>query len=161
MKTLIMMRHAKSSWEYDVGDRERPLKKRGMTDAKVIAKKFNELDIEPDRIYSSPANRALSTCHIFLDNTEISYKKLEIIEDLYDFGGQSVVNFIKKIPDEYQTTMIFGHNHAFTAVVNTYGSRYIDNLPTAGLAMINFEITSWKDLKKGDTQLLLLPRDYR
>ena len=92
---------------------------------------------------------------------EISDKKLEIIEDLYDFGGQNVMNFLRSLPDNEHTVMIFGHNHAFTSLVNILGTEYIDNLPTSGLAMIEFDISNWQELSKGETKLLLFPRHLK
>lgn len=161
MKTLVLVRHAKSSWEYDVGDRERPLKKRGKNDAKIVSMEFLKANFQPDMVFSSPANRALSTCRIFLENLDISNDKLEVTNELYDFGGSSVLNFLKNIDDNYQNVMIFGHNHAFTSVSNLLGSKYFDNLPTSGLVMIDMDIDSWADLQKGETRLALIPSELR
>jgi len=161
MKSLVLVRHGKSSWEYDVGDKERPLKKRGKNDAKNVAIEFSKINFEPDKVFSSPANRALSTCKIIIENLKISNDKLMITEDLYDFGGSSVLNFLKNLDDNYQNVMIFGHNHAFTSVSNLLGTQYIDNLPTSGLVMIDFNIDSWSDLDKGQTRLMLIPSELR
>jgi phosphohistidine phosphatase len=144
-----------------VADKERPLKGRGKTDAKLISGIFKKNEFKPDMVFSSPANRAHSTCKIFLENLEISYKKLLIIDQLYDFGGQNVMNFVKSLDDSLENVMLFGHNHAFTSIVNLLGSKYIDNLPTSGLAKINFDINSWKEVQSGTTELLLLPSDFR
>ncbi len=161
MKTIVFIRHAKSSWEYDVSDRERPLKSRGNTDAKLVSEKFKSYDFQPDMVFSSPANRALSTCKIFLNTLEISYKKLEIIEDLYDFGGQNVIHFVKSLPEHYSKVMIFGHNYAFTSLVNMLGSAYIDNLPTSGLVKIDFDVTKWSSIENGQSSLVIFPRDLK
>ncbi|MCC1485612.1 SixA phosphatase family protein [Winogradskyella immobilis] len=161
MKQLILVRHGKSSWQYDVIDKERPLKKRGINDAKRVSAIFNTKTIVVDAVFSSPANRALSTCKIFIEELKISESKLKINEDLYDFSGERVLNFIKKMDDRLDTVMIFGHNHALTAIVNTYGDRYINNLPTSGLAILEFNIDNWKHLKLGHTKDVLFPRDYR
>ncbi|WP_316931456.1 SixA phosphatase family protein [Psychroserpens sp. Hel_I_66] len=97
MKTLILVRHAKSSWEYDVSDKKRPLKKRGKSDAKLVSKRFQQKSITPDFVFSSPANRALTTCRIFSKVLNLNENTLKIEEELYDFGGESVINFIKTI----------------------------------------------------------------
>ena len=161
MKKLILIRHAKSSWEYDVEDRKRPLNNRGNIDAALVSKEFNIRKFNIDAVFSSPANRALLTCKIFLKNLNIDNNLLTISEDLYDFGGQSVMNFIKKIENKYDNVMIFGHNNALTYLVNLYGSIYIDNLPTSGLVCIDFNISSWKEIQKGITKTILIPKDLK
>jgi len=160
-KKIILIRHAKSSWEYDVSDVDRPLKKRGITDALIISKAFNEKAYAIDRVYSSPANRAFSTCQIFKNNLNWVDNQIEIVNELYDFGGQSVLNFIATIDDTLDTVVIFGHNHALTAIANNLGDNYIDNLPTSGLVVLQFNVDSWDYIKHGKTELLMFPRDFR
>jgi phosphohistidine phosphatase len=161
MKTLIIVRHAKSSWKYNVSDINRPLKSTGITDASLISNKFKENGYNPEALYSSPAKRAFETCKIFIANLGFSYKNVQISDQLYDFGGNKVVNFIKLLDNNYKKVMIFGHNHALTAIVNAYGDKDIDNLPTSGLVVIKFEIDSWKDIKSGKTELILFPRHLK
>ena len=161
MKKLTLVRHGKSSWEYNVKDRDRPLKIRGQNDAKLVSNQFLLTNNVPKAIFSSPANRALSTCKIFVDSFNLSENAIHVVEELYDFGGENVINFIKNLSDDYDDVMIFGHNHAFTSISNIFGSHYIDNLPTSGLVKMNFEINSWKDLKKGITELIILPKELR
>lgn len=161
MKTIIIVRHGKSSWELDVSDRERPLKTRGKSDIKLVANQFVKDNLVPKYVFSSPAKRALSTCRIFIKSLSLPESKIEVVEDLYDFGGESVIKFIKNLPDNYDEIMIFGHNHAFTSISNIFGSIYIDNLPTSGLVKINFEIDSWAEIKKGQTELILIPKGLR
>ena len=83
MKTLILVRHAKSSWKHNVDDKERPLKNRGNTDAELVSIALKYRDLELDQIYSSPANRALSTCKIFINNLNIENDKIIIENNLY------------------------------------------------------------------------------
>ena len=161
MKKIIFVRHAKSSWENDVGDVERPLKKRGITDSTLVSKEFTGYEIRPEIVFSSPAKRAFETCKIFVRNLNIIEENVRINEDLYDFGGQNVVKFIKLMSDNYKTVMIFGHNHALTSIVNAYGNVYVDNLPTSGLVVIAFDIENWSDLKQGKTVKTIFPRDLK
>ncbi|MBT8246014.1 MAG: histidine phosphatase family protein [Winogradskyella sp.] len=160
-KRVILIRHAKSSWEYGIGDIDRPLKKRGIKDASTIAKVFKEKNYVLDRIYSSPANRAFSTCNIFKRNLNWTDNEIEIVNELYDFGGESVLNFIATLNNTLDTVVIFGHNHAFTAIANMLGDKFIDNLPTSGLVVLKFNIDSWEFARYGETELLMFPRDYR
>ncbi|WP_411896205.1 SixA phosphatase family protein [Winogradskyella sp. A2] len=161
MKTLILVRHGKSSWNYDVGDRQRPLKTRGLNDTRLVARYFLRYQEMPDKIFSSPAKRAHETCKIFLKTSEKSENKVTIIDDLYDFNGRSVIGFIKNLDDDIDSVMIFGHNHAFTSISNIFGDRFIDNLPTSGLVKINFDINNWKSLEKGKTELIIVPKELR
>ena len=161
MKTLVLVRHAKSSWEYDLPDRDRPLKKRGLNDADLVSKDFKKSGFIPDKIISSPANRAFTTCEIFMKNLGYDKSLLEKNENLYDFGGFNVMAVLRSLDDHLGSVMIFGHNHAFTSLANSLGDRYIDNLPTSGLVKIKLGIDSWTDLNKGRTILTIFPRDLK
>lgn len=159
MKTLIFIRHSKSSWEQDVDDLKRPLNERGFSDAPLVAKEFKTHEFQPDAIFSSPAKRALTTCKLFMDTLNLSDELLHIEKDLYDFGGGQVRRFINTINDDLNKVMIFGHNHAFTTLVNNLGNVHIDNLPTTGMVRIDFEADSWHDVEQGETKLVIKPKD--
>ena len=161
MKTIILVRHAKSSWGNNLSDRLRPLKNRGLKDANLVSNAFYELGYFPEKYYSSPAKRAIETSKIFLKTLKIEESNLTIIEDLYDFSGNSVINFIKSIDNTTNSVMIFGHNHAFTSISNIFGNIFIDNLPTSGLVKLTFEINNWNDLKKGSTELTIIPKELK
>ena len=161
MKTIILVRHAKSSWENNLSDRQRPLKNRGLKDAKLVSDAFYDLGFIPEKCFSSPAERALKTCKIFLKTLKIPENKLSIVEDLYDFGGDSVINYVKGMDNSINSVMLFGHNHAFTSISNIFGNKFIDNLPTSGLVKLNFEVDTWKDLKKGTTELIIIPKELK
>jgi len=161
MKTLILVRHGKSSWEYSVSDKDRPLQERGVNDALLVSNVLRAKKIEIDAIFSSPANRALHTCMIFLRQLEFPFEDLCITEDLYDFSGASDLEFIKSLDDTLQTVMIFGHNHALTHLANSLGNTYIDNVPTSGLVHLNFEIDQWNSIAKGTTKQTIFPKELR
>ncbi len=161
MKEIIFIRHAKSSWDYDVSDRERPLKKRGINDSHLVSSYFKQFNFTPDAIFTSPAVRARKTCKIFVENLDISNGSLKIQEAIYDFGGNQLIGFIKSLDKKLNNIMIFGHNHALTSIVNSFGSKYIDNVPTSGLIHLRFDIDNWKDIKKGITILTVFPRDLK
>jgi len=161
MKSIVFIRHAKSSWEQDLTDLKRPLSSRGITDANLVSNAFGYFDFYPDIIFSSPANRALSTCKIFMENLHYPDSLLRIEEQIYDFGGNRVFRFIKSLDTTQNKVMIFGHNHAFTELTNSLGNQSLDNLPTSGVVKINFDISSWQDIQKGKTELILKPKDLR
>ncbi|UOB17228.1 SixA phosphatase family protein [Abyssalbus ytuae] len=161
-KLLTIVRHAKSSWEHDVTDKERPLAKRGIKDANLISRYlFKNGVIIPETVFSSPANRALTTCKIFMENFNFPLNKIRIEDELYDFSGDSVIKFITSLNNNYDNVMIFGHNHAFTSISNIFGDKFIDNLPTSGVVMINFESDNWKNIEKGKTKLTLFPKQLK
>ncbi len=161
MKKLILIRHAKSSWEHDVIDHERPLKNRGINDAnlvsKALAKEVNRVDL----VLCSDAVRTMLTADIFISNLNINKEIVHFSHDLYDFSGVNLVKTIKACKDHINTLMIFGHNHAITAFVNTYGDKYIDNVPTSGVVVIKFDINQWNDLNSGKTSYSIFPRDLK
>jgi len=162
MKTITLMRHGKSSWEYDVSDDKRPLKSRGKNDAELVAKRFKILNKIPiDAIYSSYAKRAQDTCLIFSRVMDFEASKINVRDDLYDFSGGAVLKAIKSFDASLEHVAIFGHNYAFTSLVNMLGSKYLDNLPTSGLASINFNADNWSDISSGETAMLLFPKELR
>jgi len=158
MKTLILVRHAKSSWEHHFIDHERPLSLRGFKNAEMISNELKS-QINPDLIVSSEAVRAKTTAEIFIKNLNFNFKKFNVNDDLYDFSGDSLIRVIKNCNDTVDELMIFGHNNAITNFVNSYGDISIDNVPTCGVTIISFEIDRWKDLKRGRTIKTLFPRD--
>ena len=161
MKTLTLVRHAKSSWKHDVNDKDRPLNKRGCTDAELVSNAFKKKRLVPDCIFSSPANRAMSTCNIFSSNLNFDNEKIEIKNDLYDFDGNQVTHFLKGLDKSHHNVMIFGHNHAFTSICNIFGNSFIENLPTSGLVVIDFDVNSWSEINKGSTRFTIFPRDLK
>lgn len=161
MKTIVLVRHGKSSWEFDLPDAQRPLKQRGIKDAHLVANEFFKSNNVPKHIFSSPANRALSTCKIFVESFNLSENSISIIDELYDFGGESVIRFIKNLPNSVDEIMIFGHNHAFTSIANIFGDKFIDNVPTSGLIKLKFDIDNWQNLRQGTTELVIIPKELK
>lgn len=161
MKKLIIVRHAKSSWEYDVIDHERPLNKRGLTDAQLLSKYLRNKNLNIDLVLSSDAIRAKNTATIFINNLEINEEIFVLNHFLYDFSGENLLKTILQCDNSINDLMVFGHNHAITAFVNNYGSKYIENVPTCGVVIIEFNIEHWQDLKKGRTIETLFPRDLK
>lgn len=113
MKSIILVRHGKSSWEYDIIDHERPLKPSGEQDAKLVANQFIKTNDIPQNIYSSTAKRAFKTCDIFLKVFNLSENFIKTNDNLYDFGGENAIDFIKALSNKIDCAMIFGHNHDY------------------------------------------------
>jgi phosphohistidine phosphatase len=160
MKKLILIRHAKSSWEHDVIDHERPLNTRGEQDAQLVSKSLIG-ELTPDLILSSDAVRARLTACVFVKNHNFRDDIFNLNHNLYDFSGSNLLEVIKSCPINVNTLMVFGHNHAITSFVNTYGSKFIDNVPTCGVTILTFDIDSWRNLNKGETIATIFPRDLK
>lgn len=161
MKRLIFVRHGKSSWDFPVDDIARPLNKRAYTDAEHVISAFKaHLDFSVE-VFSSPAKRAQTTAELFKTGLTIEDQNFHIKPVLYTFNANEVFDFIKKFNDKFDNVMLFGHNPAYSELVNRLGSLPIDNLPTTGLVSICFEIESWKQIQKGETQLYLFPKNLR
>ena len=161
MKTILLARHAKSSWEYSVSDRDRPLMERGIRDAYKVATEFRRKAVKIDAAYSSPANRALHTAIIFLRTFDFPFSKFELSDSLYDFSGDKVRSFIRSLDNDKETVIIFGHNEAFTHLANSLGNLYIANVPTSGLVELKFDVTDWHSVEKGTTGKILFPKDLK
>ena len=161
MKELILVRHGKSSWDYDVQDADRPLKERGIRDAHRVAEHVATRLRGVDAVFSSPANRALHTCVILMRIVGIPMSKLRIEKELYDFSGGSVREFVHGVGDDLRKIMIFGHNHALTYLVNDWGSKYVDNVPTSGLAYLSFDVAKWSEVSFGKTEMLVFPNQLK
>jgi len=161
MRKLIIVRHAKSSWENDVIDHKRPLDPRGYKDAQLVSDALKQLVINIDCIITSDATRAKTTAELFVANLNMNINLLKFEHELYDFSGDKLLNTIKSTSNDCTQLMIFGHNHAITWFVNKFGDKYIDNVPTCGVVIIEFDITNWSHLKKGKTTATLFPKDLK
>jgi len=161
MKNLIIIRHAKSSWEHQVSDFDRPLKNRGIKDAKLIVDHVKNKIFIPDLILCSDSKRTISTAKIFIKNLDFQDAELQFRHDLYAFSVGNLIEKIKDCNDSVNNLMLFGHNHAITDFTNTFGSRHFENVPTCGLVHLRFNIDSWKNLNKGETIFSIFPKDLR
>jgi phosphohistidine phosphatase len=162
MKTLILIRHAKSSWKHNLPDHKRPLKSRGKNDAKLLAKHLKSAGfIQPDKIVISDAVRAKQTSEIFIKYLNWESIDTYLNHDLYDFSGEMAFNVIASTPNTIDTLVIFGHNPTFTLLASQMGSKFIDNIPTSGLVQIQFEQDDWSKVKKGLTVKTLYPKSLK
>lgn len=161
MKTITIIRHAKSSWEHQVTDFERPLKKRGLEDSMLVSRYAKDKINVPNLILSSDAKRAKSTAEIFIKTLNCQHVDFQLNNKLYDFSGNDLIEVINNCDDTVSNLMIFGHNFAITSFVNMYGSLPFDNVPTSGLVSINFDIDNWKNLVPGKTVFKIFPKDLK
>ena len=162
MKTLYIVRHAKSSWEYEgIEDIDRPLKKRGIKDAHLLSKYLSKQIQRPDVFISSTANRALHTSVIFCENFQYPLSNLKMKRQLYSFSDGYLVKTVKALDDSFNSAIIFSHDHGINTFVNKYGNKPIAHVPTCGVIGIQFDEKHWKNIKKGNTVLIEFPRDHK
>ena len=154
-KILYLVRHAKSSWkDSSLGDIDRPLNKRGRRSAPDMGMRMAEQGHMPDLIISSPANRALSTARIIAE--QLDYETLDIIQNdkMYFSGTGQMRHLLESVDDRYRKVMMVGHNPAMTWFLNDLGNTSVDNMPTCAIAVIGFDIASWRDLSSARGELL-------
>ena len=149
MKTLVLLRHAKSSWEYTVSDRNRPLKEKGIKRIQAMANVSRELFAPVPHFYSSPANRALHTATILLHELDIPLETLQIKESLYTFDAQVILDFIHSLPDDQNEVCLVGHNPALSMVAAKLSNNFTQHLPTAAWVKIIFVQQKWSAIING------------
>ena len=164
MKTLYLIRHAKSDWGNDsLKDIDRHLSTRGYSDAYLLSKQLAEKPEKPELIISSPAIRAFSTAQIFSRAWNIKPEAIQLNSELYEATTDNILKQLKKIDDRNHCVAVFGHNPGFTSLFNELTEQYLDNLPTCGIVCVEFKIDSWKKIipKSGTNKLTLFPKEFK
>jgi phosphohistidine phosphatase len=162
-KTLYLVRHAKSSWKHHgLGDSERPLNKRGKHDAPLMGKTLRNRGEIPGLLISSPAKRALNTAKLFAKEFNYPKEKIKISEILYMAANVDLYEVIMKCDDGLRSIMLFSHNPGVTDFVNLIAGSNIENVPTTGTVRIDFDITSWEEIKntKGEIKFFISPKMF-
>ncbi len=153
MKKLFLVRHAKSSWDsVEMNDFDRPLNDRGEKDAPKMAKLLKHRDVVPDRMITSPANRALSTCRAFAKVLDFEKKKIIAEQKLYHAGSETILKVLASLPEhkeENEVVLLFGHNPGITEFANDLLNISIDDIPTCGVVEATLDIDKWKEISFG------------
>ncbi|PUZ26659.1 phosphohistidine phosphatase [Chitinophaga costaii] len=160
MKTLLLIRHAKSSWtDSDMDDFDRPLNKRGKASAPEMAKRLLQRGILPDLLISSPAKRAKSTAKIMAREWNYPRQAILFEEDLYLCYASTFLKVITRIDNDFNTVAIFAHNPGITDFASYLTEEIrIDNVPTAGIFGIKANTDSWTDFDRSEKKFLFF--DY-
>jgi phosphohistidine phosphatase len=147
MKTLYIVRHAKSSWDnLSLEDTERPLNKRGLKDAPKMAKIFASNNTPPDLVISSPARRALETAEHFSDALGYDLNKIKVKESVYEASLDELFEVIMECKSKYESILLFSHNPGLTKFINYFSPVKIDNLPTCGIFCLEFKVNKWSKI---------------
>ena len=148
MKKLFIVRHAKSSWDYpELSDFDRPLNKRGKKNAPEMGQRLANKNVKPDALITSPAKRAAATARRIAE--AISFPLKDIIKEpqLYHGSTRNMINVLQGVDDKIESLMIFGHNPGLTDLTNYLSGSDIYNIPTCGIAEVDFNVAFWADLE--------------
>lgn len=159
MKTIVFIRHAKSSWNFpELIDFERPLNKRGKRDAPEMAIRLDKLGIQPDLIVSSSAVRAKMTATYFAELLNYPIPLIQEIDKIYEATKKDVFDVIKTFSNKSEVVLVFGHNPTFTTIANHFSNVSIANVPTCGMFGVQFSTEEWKNFTKSASKFLFF--DY-
>ena len=153
MKTLLLIRHAKSSWDDPTqNDFDRPLNTRGLKDAPMMAKRLRDKKIKIDAFISSPANRAKKTCTLFMETFGTDDNRLILQSQLYLATPVVFFETISKFDSSIEHAAIFSHNSGITEFANHLTHIKIDNMPTCSVFAVKVDVRSWTDFKKAQKE---------
>ena len=160
MKTLYLLRHAKSSWDNsNLADFERPLNERGLKTAPLMGETMREKEFLPEIIVSSPAKRARQTAGLLKDSARIE-GEIEFDERIYEASTSNLLEVVSELNDEKTSALLVGHNPGFENLVRVLTGKF-ETMPTAGLAVIDLELESWSEVSPdcGTLREFLRPKE--
>jgi len=145
MKTLLILRHAKSSWKRrDRPDHDRPLNKRGQRDAPRVGRRLRDEDLTPDLILASTAKRAHDTAEAVAEAS--GYEgEIEFHSELYLADPEAYLRALRNVSDDYRCVMVIGHNPGLEELVETLTGE-AEAMPTAALAQVELPLERWRDV---------------
>ena len=151
MKTLYIVRHAKSSWDFSaIPDYDRPLLETGIIRTNKIIKYLKNQDTNPDLIVSSHALRAKETARMIANGLSYPPGNIRIMEEIYHGDIDDVLNLITTLTGDKEKVMIVGHNPTLTSLSNIFLSEPIDWLPTSGVVCIEFITDKWENIMQAE-----------
>ncbi len=160
IKTLLIIRHAKSSWESGVLiDFDRPLNERGKKDAPTMAKRLLDKNITIDAFVSSTAKRAQQTAALFSKAYNLNEKDIILKQSLYHAPAKDFYSVIESVNNRFSTVALFAHNTGLTDFVNQLVENvHIDNVPTCGVFAVTIATDNWQNFSSKKKELLFF--DY-
>lgn len=148
MKSLLVVRHAKSSWEWeDRSDFDRPLNDRGKRDAPVMAQRLVTHAAIPDLLVSSPAKRARKTAELFAAELGMSPDGILFFPELYHAPSPIFYEVIRGFDDSKNVVALFSHNPGITEFVSSLTDVRVDNMPTCGVFGVHVDTASWASFR--------------
>jgi len=155
MKSLTILRHAKSSWSHDnLVDHDRPLNARGKRDAPVMAARLARKGIRPSLILSSSAKRAWSTAKHVAKELSYPAEFLQRERDLYHAGVSGLLEVLTKQDLGFNNILLVGHNPGLTDFANYLVPDLTDNIPTCGYVSVSIDIDDWNIKDANSVELI-------
>ena len=155
MKTLLLIRHAKSSWDNSVlTDFKRPLNERGKYDAPLMAKKIRDKKIDIDTFISSPAKRAEKTAKIFMEEFKFNHKDLVLAPALYEATLNNFYDVVENLKDKTDVVALFAHNPGITDFINSLECHPVYDMPTCAVFALKIKTKKWKEIKEVGKEFL-------
>lgn len=159
MKTVYIIRHAKSDQRFFGNDFERPLNDRGKTDAPMMAKRLAEKKLLIDGLIASPAVRAKETAGYFAKVLNIKKDDILLVSALYHAAPEVFYDVISGLPENLNSVALFSHNPGITYFVNSLTNRErVDNMPTCAIFAVSADIDDWSLFFKAEKKFLFF--DY-
>jgi len=153
MKKLLLLRHAKSSWnDPDLSDFDRPLNERGLHAAQFMGSIIVKEGLEPELIISSPAERARTTAELVVQGGDL-VADINFEDRIYEASPHALLQIASALDDDLETVLLVGHNPGIEDFVKLLTGVY-EPMPTAALAVIELEIDYWEDIAAGSGKLL-------
>ena len=153
-KTLLLARHAKSSWDHaGQRDHERPLLQTGIERTKLVAEFLSRNAEKPDLIVSSHAVRAFETAVILAEVLGYPPHGILIESNIYYQDAEQLYDLAMSLPDDKDVVMLVGHNPAMTQFANMFLNEKLDYLPTTGIVGIGFDTDHWNQIPMVSTKL--------
>ena len=163
MKTLLIVRHAKSSWSDPfLGDHDRPLNERGLRDAPFMGDVLAQRGPRPDLLVSSSAVRALHTARFFAQALGHGPEQIAVMPSLYHAEIEDILELLRTFDDAAATVALFAHNPTLTALANSFEGPFLENLPTCGIVAVGFDVAHWTEAAPSNGKVLFyeFPKNY-
>lgn len=155
MKTIQLIRHAKSSWENtSLSDHNRPLSERGLRDTGLMSSALYDGGIGFQHIYSSSAIRAQMTVENIASQWQGQPMSWQTSKALYTFSSETIWHWLNQLDDDISHLTLVGHNPALTDFINESGAMSLENLPTCGFLSVSCDTPIWANIQKADCQLM-------
>ncbi|MCB0702911.1 MAG: histidine phosphatase family protein [Candidatus Kapaibacterium sp.] len=154
MKKIFIVRHAKSDWNNNLIDFERPLNERGHNDAPIMAEKIKSLGERPQLIISSPAMRAKTTAKYFAEVFGYADECIMYHHEIYDIGQKFTIQMLTKISPKIDSVMVFGHNPDQSHLATYLSNENIGNMPTCAVVGVEMQTENWSEIKNAESRLI-------
>jgi phosphohistidine phosphatase len=162
MKTIYIVRHAKSSWDLtELPDEMRPLMEKGKKRTKRVIDFFHKNNINVDYIITSHAVRAHETAKLLAYGLKYPFEDIKVDRQVYYADGDSILDQFYDLPERFNSIMIVGHNPTLTDLANRFLKNPIENLPTSGVVSITFSTDKWEEVPSASrkTNFILIPKE--